>query len=184
MVRIAALALFALIIVACGGTPEQPTPMATTAAAPTPTTSSSPITSTRAEVQSRGLGLDRDVWERDHVPGSVEYGYQTYDTWKYWVVYTDDLISHLELNFDEPYPTLETALDEAAKLIPVDSVFIRTYSPEGMPDLVVSLYSSEYLRERFPADAFIEAEPGEFIMIAADAEGGVSRVVLALGNHP
>lgn len=164
------------IIGTLGGLPAQsatPTPEpAVTVVAPEPAS------------RSGGLGQDSLAWEQAHARGPVEYGFTTYDDGAFLLQFTDDRVSYLELVFTKPHPDLTQALLRAATYIPADSVLVETYSPDGMPELVVYLYASEYLEQRFAADAFIQGEPGQFIAIVPVFDGAVPRVILALGNHP
>lgn len=82
----------------------------------------------------------------------------------------------------------EEAAAESKTVMPTDAVFQQHYVSEA--DLVVDVYSSEWLKGQFPdPDDWINAEPGTFIVIygAYNPALGVEEVtrwVMATGNNP
>lgn len=118
-----------------------------------------------------GLGLDRANFERAHPKG-------------FDVTYQDDRAQLIEWTHAQPVAP-EQVRQEAAALLPADAKLIRTYHPEGMPELTVDLYSSPWLAGRFPDGPWYGgAEPGQFILDFAVNGGKTQRVVLATGNLP
>jgi len=126
-------------------------------------------TSTGDGYASGGLGLSEADWE-----GSTTDSVQ----------FRNGNVWYLERTFDDQGLTLEAARAEGAALMPADSRLVETYSPEGTPELVVDLYVSESLKERFESDVWVGGEAGNFITIYGVFDGVVPRVVLATGNQP
>ena len=118
-------------------------------------------------ILSGGLGLSEDEWSGDAD-----------------VTFREGAVWHLEWRFDGEGATLEEARRVGSGLIPLDSVLVETYSPEDMPELIVDLYSSEWLRGQFASDVWIGGEPGEFTVIYGVFDGQVPRVVIGTGNNP
>jgi len=160
-------------------------PTSTPEPEPTNAPTLEPIPSPTFELfPSGGLGLSKAEWEQQHTPGDTTLGMVEYDDGKYSVMFTDSKIHYLERVFRDDQPALDQARAEAQTLFPHDSQFLETYSPEGMPELVVDLYISESLKERFDADVFIDGDPGNFTAIYGVFDGRVPRIVLATGNNP
>jgi hypothetical protein len=152
---------------------------------PTQTPTVEPIPSPPFEpFPSGGLGLGKAEWDQQHTEGDTTYGLVAYDDGRYSVIFVDDKIQYLERVFVGDQPTLDEARAEAETLIPEDSQFLETYSPEGFPELTIDLYMSESLRKRFDADVFIGGGPGNFIAIYGVFDGRVPRIVIATGNNP
>ena len=82
----------------------------------------------------------------------------------------------------------EEAVADSKTLMPTDAVYREQYVNEA--DLVVDVYSSEWLKAQFPdPDEWINAEPGTFIVTygAYNPALGVDQVthwVMATGNNP
>ena len=144
----------------------------------------SPATATLTPPPSVGLGVDRDLWEQTHTRGPDYLHFATYDDDAYHAGYTGNRISYLEIRFSNPQPDPEEAVARATTYLPTDAALVETYSPEAVPELTVYLYASDYLKERFPADAFRQAAPGEFIAVFPVFDGVVPYVILGLGNTP
>lgn len=136
------------------------------------------------EVRSLGLGRKQILWELDHIHSREQPPYLTYDLMTVWVLYSGDRISHLERNPDTPFATVEAAVADALQYAPLDTVYVRTYRPNPMPELVVNVYTSEYLAEVFEAKLFGDADPGTFIIVVPDYKDSAGRAVMALGNQP
>ena len=165
--------------------PDTPTntPTGTPSHTPTPTSTPEP----EPFYLSGGLGLSREQWEvfyEEGVPDDVfgfRYG-------KYLVAFQADNVWYIECEWSaEDAVSLEDARTEADGLIPVDSQFVGTYSPEGMPELVVDLYMSESLKTRFDSatgDWWTGGEPGNFIVVYGVFDDTVRRMVISLGNNP
>jgi len=133
---------------------------------------------------SGGLGLSKAEWDQQHTEGDTAYGMVEYDDGKYSVTFADGNIQYLERVFADDQPTLDAARAEAQALIPEDSQFLETYSPEGMPEMAVDLYVSESLKERFDDSWFTGGEPGNFTVIYGVFDDRVPRIVIATGNNP
>ena len=118
---------------------------------------------------SGGLGLSEADWE-----GTAA------DSVELW----DGNVWYLERAFGEQGLTLEEARAEGTRLIPEDSELVETYSPEGIPELVVDLYLSESLTERFEDHSWPGGEPGNFTVIYGVFDERVPRVVIGTGNQP
>ena len=158
---------------------EEPTPTDTPEPQPTNTPEA-----TLEPFPSGGLGLSRAEWDQQHTEGDTTFGMVEYDDGKYSVTFADGNIQYLERVFTDDQPPLDAARAEAQTLIPEDSQFLETYSPEGFLELTVDLYMSEALRERFDANWFIGGDPGNFIVIFGVFDGRVPRIVIATGNNP
>ena len=163
--------------------PSTPTPVPPT---PTPV----PPTATPAaglsvdDFASGGLGLSQSKWEQAHVQSSTGPGWINYDDGRYSVTFMDGNVWYLERNFTGDQLTLDKARVEGASLIPEDSELVRTYSPEGFPELIVDLYLSESLKNRFESDVWTKGEPGNFIVIYGVYDERVSNIVIGTGNNP
>lgn len=107
-----------------------------------------------------------------------------YDDGAYLVIFADENIQYLEPTIDEL--SIEQARSVAEALIPEDSQFVETYTPEGLEFMTVDLYQSEALKDRFTADWFIGGDPGSFTMVYGDDDddGQIERIVIATGNNP
>ena len=159
---------------------------------PTPTTipalTGTPVpTATTVQFVSGGLGLTSSGWERLYGTGaSTDLGAVKYaDT--YEVYFQDSKAWHIEREWgEETRVGLTEARDECRQLIPADAVLVRTYSPDGMPELVVDLYMSASLIEQFGAQdsLWIGGEPGNFVLVYGVSEGAVGRMVAGLGDNP
>ncbi|MCC6603127.1 MAG: hypothetical protein IT327_07950 [Anaerolineae bacterium] len=162
------------------------TAVPTSTAEPVMATEISQPTAVPGEIASGGLGLSRQEWELAHEwLGEGIGSSQTY-TNGYAVYFCDDRVWQLEQEYALDGLPLSEARVFAGTLIPVDSEFIKTYSPDGLPELTVDLYLSESLAQLFDPNLFTEAEPGNFIVIFGDYEqdGRVTRMVIGLGDNP
>jgi hypothetical protein len=98
-----------------------------------------------------------------------------------------DPVSTLERDYDTGV-SYEDAVAESKTLMPTDAVFQEQYVNEA--DLVVDVYSSEWLTGQFPnPNEWINAEPGVFTVSygAYNPALGVEEVtrwVMATGNNP
>ncbi|MEZ4591847.1 MAG: hypothetical protein R3D55_12005 [Chloroflexota bacterium] len=143
-------------------------------------------TAAPGQIDSGGLGLSRQEWELAHEWLGEGIGSSQNYANGYAVYFYSDRVWHLEQEYALDGLLLNEARIFAENLIPADSEFVRTYSPDGIPELTVDLYSSESLAQLFDPDLFTEAEPGNFIVIFGDYEqdGRVTRLVIGLGNNP
>jgi len=186
--RNATLAVLVLLLamLACGNDEASPTrTIESTSPAPSLEEPTAEPTAVSDDFASGGLGLSQEVWEQTHAPNNTDLpGFDNYDNGKYSVIFTDGNVWHLERNFDDNQPTLDEARVEASSLIPEDSQIVETYSPEGMPELIVDLYLSESLRDRFKSDVWIGGKPGNFIVIYGVFDEKVPGIVIGTGNHP
>ena len=153
-------------------------------ATPKPVLTGTRLVPSTPSFRSGGLGLIKTSWENEHILGEDWIDYTNYDDGKYSVMFIAERVRHLERNFSGDLPSLAEARGETAGLIPSDSRFLETYSPEGMPELIVDLYISQSLADCFPTDTFIGGEPGNFIAIYGIFEDKVPRIVIGLGNNP
>lgn len=155
----------------------EPTDMPTDAPEPEPTRTPEPF-------PSGGLGASKAQWEQEHTEGETIFAMIEYDNGAYLVTFVDDKIQHLELTVTDD-PNLDNARTRAETFIPEDSQFQETYSPEGFPELIVDLYTSESLGKRFASDwVWFDSEPGTFIVIYSVYDGNVARILMATGNNP
>jgi hypothetical protein len=131
------------------------------------------------ELFSGGLGLDQEEWEQLHgdgQPGNIP-PYIEYEDGTYSIIFMNDRVWTLERQWDvENAVDLDNARLESKSLIPVDSQFIRTYNPEGMPELTVDLYLSESLKNKL--SPWSGSEPGMFVVIYGVQDYGISRMVI------
>lgn len=148
-----------------------------------PTLQPTASTATPTGATSAGLGHDRATWDRQHTNSGANAGFQDYDKGVFSLLFMDDKVWHLERNY-KPSVLLARARTDAAELIPADATLVRTYHPEGFPELTVDLYLSPWLRDRFPAEDWTGGEPGNFIVIFNIYDGQISRSVIGLGNNP
>jgi hypothetical protein len=165
-----------------------PTTEPTNTPEPKPTSTPEPTNTPEATLEpfpSGGLGLSKAEWEQEHIEDDTSDMFTNYDGGKYSVTFVDDKIQYLERVFTDGQPTLDVARSEAQTLIPEDSQFLETYSPEGLPELIVDLYISESLGERSESDwVWFDSEIGTFIAIYGVFDGRVTRMIIATGNNP
>jgi hypothetical protein len=138
---------------------------------------------------SGGLGLSQSDWEKTHFKADLGYlaigtGYDG----KYDVMFRESNIWYIERQWSmNNAVTSDVVMAESQGLIPTDSQFIKTYSPEGRPETVVNLYFSESLKSRFNSedfDSWIGGESGNFTVQYNQYEYGITRMIIALGNNP
>ena len=78
--------------------------------------------------------------------------------------------------------SLEDARRESKNFIPADAKFVRTYiSRNGN---TVDLYTSEFLKSRFPAAEFVGGKPGDFIILYRNQTGRTTTFIITIGNSP
>lgn len=165
-----------------------PTPQPTeTAVSATPT--STPIPTITAEppessIESGGLGLSQLVWEETHEVTGEDILGNIYDQ-TYIVMFFDGNIQYIEQQWSTA-GAVDADVVEAlsSRLIPADSEFIETYSPEGRPEAIVMVYHSESLATVFDEGAWFGAEPGTFIVLYNSYDGAVTRMIITTGNNP
>lgn len=127
-----------------------------------------------AEDGSFGIGLTKEVWEKSHkLTGSDIVG-SVYDN-KYVVMFSKDRVSYIEILFKKPFPSIKEAENTAKSLIPRDSVFVKKYSPEGIPEKQVLLYKSKWLSSELIY---------QYNIYSDTSSKGVGRLVIAIGNNP
>ncbi|MCG3208597.1 MAG: hypothetical protein FOGNACKC_02208 [Anaerolineae bacterium] len=180
--------------------PPTPTPLSP-ASTPTPTPTSVPSTPTPAPIfasdngdgySSGGLGLSRSDWEQNHTATNLDYnplgtGYDhTYD-----VMFQVGNVWYIERQWPAgDAATVDIIDNETQNLIPADSQFIKTYSPDGRPETTVNLYFSESLKSRFDSadnefgNWWAGGEPGNFIVQYNKYDFGITRMIFSIGNNP
>lgn len=134
------------------------------------------------DFDSGGLGQSRDWWETQYGAGESD-GFLFTKHGDYDLLFTNDNAAHIERQWGDPLPAGDARFI-AETLMPADAVHLETYSPEGRPETTVHLYRSELLAERFGDSDFVGGEPGEFIILYSAFDGGVSRVIIGIGNNP
>ena len=134
---------------------------------------------------SGGLGVNRKVWEQDHKPDKPDdTGSSTYDNLKYRVMFLDENVYYLDVNLSSSELSLENAQALASVYLPNDGKFVETYVPAHADYLIVDVYTSESLKERFKDDwVWDDSEPGTFIVIYGLFPDG-SSATIAPGNNP
>jgi len=135
---------------------------------------------------SGGLGLSQPEWEQRYGPGSQSEtpGYLWYQG-RYLASFQEGNVWYIEQRWGpENAATVDIARAQSSSLIPADSQYIQTYSPEGRPDLVVDLYLSQLLVGRFGGNVWVGGQPGNFIVAYNVSDFGVTRMVITLGNNP
>jgi len=134
-----------------------------------------------------GLGLSQAEWEQVHVQSELTYPPLgiAYDG-VYDVIFQEGNVWYIERQWTpETAATPEMVEAESRGLIPPDSQLIQTYSPEGRPETIVSLYMSESLKSRFQTpELWSGGEPGQFIVFYDLYDFGVGRMVINAGNNP
>lgn len=139
---------------------------------------------------SGGLGLSQTEWEQTHTQTGKDILGSIYDE-KYVVVFQADNVWYIERQWSTENAVTPDAVEaESQSLIPADSQFVKTYTPEGRPETTVNLYMSESLKSRFnPEDSitgdwWTGGEPGNFTVQYNQYDAGVTRMIIALGNNP
>jgi hypothetical protein len=135
--------------------------------------------------------LTREAWERLHGPGTeTVYGVE-YEDGRYYVNFVSGRVWNIVMEwYEEDDVNLEEARGEGDQLLPADSQFVETYSPEDDPELAVDLYYSESLRDRFgpgddaPDDLWPGGGPGDFIVWYEVIDQVVYLMVIDTGNSP
>lgn len=165
--------------------PATPPPAATATLSPTqtptpmPTPTPAPAATATAPVI---LGSSLDAWRARYGEPTERFGYQVFGAWEILPL-PGGQAQHIERTYD-PAVAPAIALADAATLLPVDAVLLRTYSPDGRPETIVDLYHSPTLAAQLPATAWIGGEPGQFVVLRNEFPEGVSRIVIASGNNP
>ncbi len=141
---------------------------------------------------SGGLGLSQLDWEQKHTKTNLDYqpmgtGYDN----KYDIMFQVGNVWHIEYIWGSKNPVAPDVVESESKnLIPSDSQFIETYSPKDIPELIVNLYFSESLKNRFNnkdslfGNWWTGGKPGNFIVVYGVFNGKVSRMVIGIGNNP
>lgn len=165
-----------------------PIPTATSqrAAAPLPTTASSPTP--RGQLfSSDGLGLARTDWEaKVGKPERSSAGFFDYAGGKYSASFQDGRVSYIEYHWGDKAPvSLDIARSQITPLLPADAVLVKSYTSRDRP---VDLYSSTSLATIYRTDSkllWVGGEPGNFIILyRLDQSGRVFTALIALGNNP
>ena len=169
--------------------PPTPTPTATPRPTDTPpippTTTSTPPPPPATAFRSGGLGRTKDEWERTYrAPERANAGFYTYANGTYVAAFVGDRIAHIERVWgDQDTKTIDFASGASKLLLPDDAALVRTYTTRD--GRTVDLYHSRSLAPLFPAERFVEGEPGDFIVLyRMRADGRVASIVIALGNNP
>lgn len=175
-----------------------PTQVATLTATQLPTTIPSvPLTATFAATQetteefsSNGLGLSRSKWEKSHnETGEGSLGYSppmgiAYDN-KYNVIFMSENVWQIERGWaTNNFISLQDAEIEGKTLIPLDSRFLKRYSPAGRPETIVDVYMSESLKKRFSSGHWVYAEIGTFIIHYNVYNTGVGSMIISIDDNP
>lgn len=134
--------------------------------------------------------MSRSDWESNHAKTDLDYQPmgQGYDN-KYGVMFQVGNVWFIERQWGNNRADMDAVEIESKGLIPSDSDYIETYSPEGSPEIIVNLYHSESLKDRFKdEDSFsgwwTGGEPGDFTIIYNVYDGLVGRMIIATGNNP
>lgn len=178
------LALLAFVLITgCTTTREPalhqtatPVPPSTDTPAPTATVEQSPTS-----FDSGGLGLSKSEFETKHKETGPGYFMGTMYDDNLTAAFRDDKIWYIEQQWANEI-TPEDVEAISATLIPADSVFIETYSPNGRPETTVNLYMSESLKSRF--EQWIGGEAGNFIVQYKVFDGKVPVMLISIGNNP
>lgn len=158
------------------------------AASPTNTPTAGP-TVTPSSYNSNGLGLAQTTWEQTHtrtadsIFGDIAGIYDDL----YDVLFIDGIIVRLEIQWDTDNAQTPDQVESIAQsLLPNDSQFTETYSPDGRPETTVHLYNSASLAHRLDtaSDWWFSAEPGTFIFQYNTFDGAVTRMIISTGNNP
>lgn len=131
---------------------------------------------------SGGLSQTRAWWEsrfgksNDDGIGFITYG-------NYIVSFFSDNAYYIERRWKEPV-SQQDALTEASLLIPSDQLFVKTYTPDGRLETMVHLHTSKSLRGRFAEDLFTGGASGDFTVQFNIYDGGITRMIIGIGNNP
>lgn len=157
-----------------------------------PTNTPTAVNSSSDGYRSGGLGLSQSDWEKNHTETALDYmtmgtGYD----YKYDVMFQAGNVWGIERQWStSEFASTDEVEAESQTLIPTDSQFIETYSPDGRPETIVNLYFSESLKSRFKdGDSLFGSwwaggEPGNFIVLYNVYDGEVGRMIIAIGNNP
>jgi hypothetical protein len=123
-----------------------------------------------------------------HGPGTqTSYGVQ-YEDAKYLVFFEGGNVWNIEIEWNGgDGASLDDARQESGELLPSDSELVRTYSPVDDPALIVDLYKSVSLIDRFDPAAgtwWIGGEPGDFVVIHERFGKVIAFTVIDTGNNP
>ena len=120
---------------------------------------------------SGGLGLTKPQWEAKYGKstgkGVVGIMYKDYE-----VMFVENKVQHIELNLSNRI-AVRDATAILKNFMPRDAKFIKQYSPNGVPEKKVFLYSSKWFGGQFHFQYNIY--PDQF---------GVGRMIIAGGNNP
>lgn len=153
-----------------------------------------PMTATAqgGDVESEGIGLDREAWEDLHGPGNAGQSYVEYEDGRYLVGFDDDAVTVIERGWeDEGNITAEEAAEEVDDLLPVDAQMRETfYAPPtaaGPIGLSFKRYQSDSLGNRL--DDVATARTDSILVVYQQQRGrqiepDVTRVSITVGTEP
>jgi hypothetical protein len=134
------------------------------------------------DIHSGGLGLTRGQWEKLHGSAATrDSGYFTYDdeNGKMTINFMNRA-GYIKRSYHQGV-SKEEARAAAAKLMPADSVFVRSYTLDGAD---VDLYNSNSLRIVFEGpDYWPGGQAGDFIVLYRLTDQSISWFSMALGNN-
>lgn len=176
-----------ILLIAYGAFANQtPRPPATTPIAniappatqtPAPADTPSPIA-----YPSGGIGQPLTWWTDRYGAGAPAIIGQQFGN--YEVAFIDNAAGHIERLHTVPMPFIG-AQREIRTLLPADAEYINIEYPADRPGTWIEHYRSPSLANHFDPDAWINANPGEFIILyKLEDDQAATRVIVALGNNP
>jgi hypothetical protein len=139
--------------------------------------------------KSTGLGLKRGDWEKLNGQGTVKGRWMEYQSGKYRILFNNQNIWHLEINWTAKQALPLTQVRTLAKqMLPGDTQFVKTFTP--MEEVVVDLFYSATLAKQYdPAAGWPGNRPGTFMVlyhIDDELPGGnrVTSAQLKVGSLP
>lgn len=150
----------------------------------------SQLTPSAPSYASGGLGLDQAEWNRLHGSGQPDSAsspmFFGYENGKFQVQFSEIRSGNVEyierVWGDRNAVSLEDARRESKNFIPADANFVRTYTSRS--GSTIDLYTSESLKSRFSASAFVNGKSGDFIVLYRNQTGRTTTFIISVGNNP
>ena len=151
-----------------------------------------PAAAQGGDVESKGIGLEREAWENLHGPGNAGQSYVESEDGRYLVGFDGGMVTFIERGWeDEGNVPAAEAEDEVDGLLPADAELRETYyappTAAGPIGLFFERYQSDSLGDRL-ADAASGRTDGILDVYqqqsGARIDPDVTRISIAVGTEP
>ena len=147
----------------------------------------------QSDLESGGIGLDREAWEAIHGPGEVGQSLVTYEGGTYAVGFEQGAVVILERSWEaEGNVDPAVAAAEVADLLPADAELVESFflpaTEAGPVSLLADRYESRSLAGRYRGGEGRRTEGILVLYQQVPAEGGfafeAARVSITVGSEP